>query len=459
MSKFNFKKLPWSKKKIKTENIFINSALPAKGTDKFFKDLSNLESRSMHGQLPIVWKKAENFNIYDIKNNKFIDFTSGIFISNIGHSNKNLIKNLKKLFDNNLLSCYSYLNSPRKEYLKSLIEYSKLKNYKAFLVSSGTEATEAALKIMRMYGLKKNKNIIIAFEGNWHGRTLGAQMMSGNLSQKSWIKNLDKDIVHLPFPYPWEVSEKNSLEFFEKSLEILKKRNINFDSIAGIIVETFQGWCAAFYPKKYIKLLKEFSTKHNICLTFDEMQAGFSRTGKNFGFQHYQVKPDLICIGKGMGGGVPLSGLIGRSDLLDLPETGSMSSTHSANPLVCTAGLTVIKELTSKKLTKKSELFGKYIKPTLKKLQKKYPKFITGIYGEGMIFAIVFNNQNFKNKNHDCNYLVSQICENIMFSGLLVVHTGRESIKIGPPLTITKSALKEGLNIIVDQIDRSISQL
>ena len=157
----------------------------------------------MHGQIPIIWKKASNFNIYDIANNKFIDFTSGIFISNIGHSNQKLLKNLKNLLNSEILSCYSYLNSQRKEYIKNLIKFTGLKGYKAYLVSSGTEATEAALKIMRMRGKKFNKNYILAYEGNWHGRTLGAQMMSGNPAQKDWIKNLDNEIIHLPFPYPW----------------------------------------------------------------------------------------------------------------------------------------------------------------------------------------------------------------------------------------------------------------
>ena len=111
------------------------------------------------------------------------------------------------------------------------------------------------------------------------------------------------------------------------------------------MIETFQGWGALFYPKKYIKKLAEICKKNDILITFDEMQSGFSRTGKNFGFQHYGITPDLICCGKGMGGGVPLSGVIGKADLLDLPEIGNMSSTNSANPISCSAGLAVIEEI------------------------------------------------------------------------------------------------------------------
>ena len=456
MSDYIFTKTPSKIRKVNTKNITIKTSLPAKGTKDFFLDLQKYESRSMHGQIPIIWKKASNFNIYDIANNKFIDFTSGIFISNIGHSNQKLVKNLKDLLNNEILSCYSYFNSQRKEYIKKLIKFTGLKGYKAYLVSSGTEATEAALKIMRMNGLKSKKNYILAYEGNWHGRTLGAQMMSGNLAQKDWIKNLDNEIIHLPFPYPWKVSEKDSYNFFVENLNFLKKEKIKFENIAGVMLETFQGWCSAFYPKNYIKLLRDFTKKNNIVMTFDEMQAGFARTGKNFGYQHYNVKPDLICVGKGMGGGVPLSGLIGRSDLLDLPGVGSMSSTHSANPLVCSAGLSVLNEIKSKKLVKKTFDKGLIITNKLNKLMSDFPLYINGIYGKGMIHAIIFNTKNLKKGKKDTSYIVSHICEKIMYRGLLVVHTGRESIKIGPPLTISKNALNEGLKIIIDEITETL---
>ena len=115
------------------------------------------------------------------------------------------------------------------------------------------------------------------------------------------------------------------------------------------MIETFQGWGALFYPKGYIQKLSKICKKNDILISFDEIQAGFSRTGKNFGFQHYGIIPDLVCCGKGMGGGVPLSGVIGKKEILDLPDVGNMSSTNSANPISCSAGLAVFRRDRKKK--------------------------------------------------------------------------------------------------------------
>ena len=142
---------------IKTKNILIKTAIPAPGTYELLKKLQRYESRSMHGQLPIAWSKAKDFNIYDIAGNKFIDFTSTIFVANIGHSNPRLIKAIKNCLSKNLLHSYAYINKIRSLYLKKLLDFAGNNFNKAFLMSSGTEATEAALKLMRMYGQKKKK--------------------------------------------------------------------------------------------------------------------------------------------------------------------------------------------------------------------------------------------------------------------------------------------------------------
>ena len=121
------------------------------------------------------------------------------------------------------------------------------------------------------------------------------------------------------------------------------------------MLETFQGWGAIFYPKEFVKEISKLCKKNKILLTFDEMQAGFARTGKKFGYEHYEVKPDLICCGKGMGGGVALSGVIGKKHIMDLPSVGEMSSTNSANPLACVAGISVINEIKKKILKRVNE--------------------------------------------------------------------------------------------------------
>ncbi len=212
------------------------------------------------------------------------------------------------------------------------------------------------------------------------------------------------------------------------------------------MIESFQGWGAIFYPKKYIQLLSKICKKNNILITFDEMQAGFGRTGKNFGFEHYGIKPDLICCGKGMGGGIAVSGVIGKKGVMDLPEVGNMSSTNSANPIACSAGLAVIEEIKIKKLTLKSEKKGKILHKGLNSLSKKFPNLFK-VYGKGLIASMIFDKK-IKNINQKLKLLV----EDAMKNGLLLCYTGRESIKIGPPLTITEDAIMEALEVIEKSI-------
>lgn len=453
MSNYSFSLDPVKVELVKTNNRLINTPIPASGTKEIFQRLQLVESRSMHGQLPIIWDKAEGFQVFDIAGNCWIDFTSTIFVANVGHSNKEVSKAIRKTLDNPLFSCYAYSNLIRAEYLEKLIAFAGNPFEKAFLLSAGTEATEAAFKLMRMYGQKKGKRRlgIICIENNWHGRTMGAQMMSSNEKQKYWIGYQDKDIHHIPFPYPWLIDE-NSVSFLRDSIKELVSQGIDLNKdICGFTLETFQGWGSIFYPVEYVKEISEICEQYDILLTFDEMQSGFARTGKNFGYEHYNISPDLICVGKGMGGGVPLSGVIGKGEIMDLPDVGNMSSTHSANPLVCSAGLAVLKEIEDKELVSQSQIKGKVLFNGLNKLKSKYSQKISYVLGKGLIAAILFKD---KDNNPDCEF-ASKVAEKCMQKGLLVVHTGRESIKIGPPLIISNDALKEGIDIL----DESIKEL
>lgn len=406
----------------------------------------------MHGQLPLVWDRAEDYSIYDAAGNRWIDFTSTIFVANVGHSNPRVTAAMKETLDRPLYGCYAYANENRARYLEKLVAFAGAPFEKAFLLSAGTEATEGALKLMRMSGQKEGKRRrgVICIEGNWHGRTMGAQMLSSNLAQREWIGYQDADIHHIPFPYPWTLKGRTPEAFLDESLSKLEKAGIDIaQDICGFMLETFQGWGAVFYPPEYVQAIERVCRKHGILLTFDEMQAGFGRTGKAFGYQHYGVTPDLICCGKGMGGGVPLSGVIGRAAIMDLPDVGNMSSTHSANPLVCAAGLAVIEEMESRNLIAETERKGALLLAALQTLQGRFPDRISHLLGRGLISAVLFKHPETGEADGPFTSKVAELC---MQKGLLVVHTGRESIKIGPPLTITDEALLEGVDVLGEAI-------
>ncbi len=436
---------------VETANRKIKTGIPCPGTREILTMLEHYESRSMHGQPPLVWDRASDFSIYDACGNRFIDFTSTIFVANVGHANSHVLNAVKTILERPLVHNYAYATKIRADYHKKLVQFAGPDFGKAFLMSAGTEATEAAVKLMRLSALEKRKRrpVIISFNGNWHGRTMGAQMLSSNDHQKEWIGYQDHNNIYLPFPYPWALNGKSGAEFFRDSFQaILKEKGLDPKrDIAGFMLETFQGWAAAFYPPDFVQAIREVCDENDILLCFDEMQSGFARTGRAFGYEHYGVRADLLCCGKGMGGGFPVSGVIGRSDIMDLPDVGDMSSTHSANPTVCAAGLAVIEEIESKDLIRKAARQGKLLHDALNHLKDEFPGQISHVLGIGMIAALHFN--------HDgeplCT-LASRVAEQCLRKGLLLVHTGRESIKIGPPLTITDDALLEGVTVIGEAV-------
>ena len=456
MAGYHFSREPADVPFVKTKNRLIQTQIPAPGSVEILEKLDKYESRSMHGQLPLVWDRAVGHSIYDHADNKWIDFTSMIFVANVGHANERVISGVEAAMRKPILGCYAYPNAIRAEYLEKLVQFAGNNFEKAFLLSAGTEATEAAFKLMKMHGQKtgKSKNVVIAVSGNWHGRTLGAQMLSDNKSQKAWVSHMQSDILHIDFPYPWSLGDQNSISFLTDSLAKLEEIGISLrDDVAGIMLETFQGWGAIFYPKEYVQELRRICDENGVLLCFDEMQSGFGRTGKNFGYEHYEVDADLICCGKGMGGGFPISGVIGKAAIMDLPEIGNMSSTHSGNPVMCAAGLAVLEEIDEKNLIYESERKGLILHRQLQELKSDYPDLISGIYGIGMIASIVFSDPITGKPNSE---FVSHVAEKCMQKGLLVVHTGRESIKIGPPLTISDEALLEGISVIREAIRESL---
>ena len=418
--------------------------------------LSAVESRSMHGQLPVVWDRAQGECIYDPWGNQWLDFTSTIFVANAGHGNQQIVDAIVKTAKKPLLHAYNYPTLERLAYLEELINVTPSYLEKSFLVSAGTEAVEVAIKLMRLDAIQKNKRngVIVTFEGNWHGRTMGAQQLSSNVAQRSWIGHDDPNIIRLPFPYPsiTETQEDPKKFFMDAISTELASRNLNvLDDVAGFLLETYQGWGAFFYPKEFVQSIESCARENNALLVFDEMQSGFGRTGKLFGYEHYDVEPDLICCGKGASSSLPLAFVLGRGQLLDLPDVGSMSSTHSANPLTCAAGLANLREIQEKKLVERSAELGLIFHARLNELVKE-TKCIESIQGVGLVAGVITKTVG----PHTAESIATDISLECMRQGLLVVHTGRESVKLAPPLTIHTEALDEGLrvfNSIVRTID------
>jgi 4-aminobutyrate aminotransferase-like enzyme len=434
MSDYIFTREPQVVAKVDTEHREIVTGIPGPSTKAILDKLDGLEALAMRYQLPIVWDNAYDYQVEDLDGNLFIDFTSGIFVANVGHGNTEVECAVQDQFERSMTYSYTYATKVRANYLEALTAWSGFD--KALLLSSGTEAVEAAMKYMRVYGRAAGKTRpgIISIAGAYHGRTMGAQLLNGG-KHAQWIGNDDPNIWRMNFV---GASCETPEEFFEHDLvRIAGINGLNATKdICGFMLETFTGWNAGFYHERWVKAVERYCRKHDILLCFDEMQAGFGRTGKKFGYEYYGVKPDMICVGKAMGNGLPLSGVLGRRDILDLKDAHNLTSTHSANPLCCAAGWAVLRELEVHNLVAEAERKGDILFDRLGKMQKA--GLVEWARGAGLIAAIGFK----------LSEQASVVAEKCMQRGLIVVHTGRESIKIGPPLTIVDEALIEGLDVL-----------
>jgi 4-aminobutyrate aminotransferase-like enzyme len=454
MGGYEFPLVPVDVPKVSTRFRKIVTSQPVPESLEIFRELSKYEAKSMHGQLPVVWDRAEDFLVYDPYGNCWIDFTSTIFVANAGHSNPLIISSLKEAIEKKLLHTYTFVNEARVNLLRKLIEMTPEHLQKAFLLSSGTEAAEAAVKLMRIYGRTKSpsKLGIISFTGGMHGRTMCAEMLKGDPKSLEWIGYKDPNIYHIPFPCPWMSEGKADYdwrEHFERDIAALSESGMNAGNICGFMIESFQGWGAIFYPDDYIKALTEFARERDILLAFDEIQSGFGRTGKLFACEHYGVEPDLVCVGKGFSSSLPLSAVLGPEHIMNLPEPGEMSSTHSGNPLCCAAGLANLESIESMNLVGESERKGSLLHNRLRLIKKKFPKRVSNTLGKGLIAALLTAKPGTGSPDP---LFSSKVVERAMQKGLLLVHTGRESIKIGPPLTIADEALAEGLDVLEESI-------
>jgi 4-aminobutyrate aminotransferase-like enzyme len=332
---------------------------------------------------------------------------------------------------------------------------------KAFLLTTGAETTECALKLCRLYGIKQNPNKLgmISFGGAFHGKTMGAQTMAGKPTSWKWIGNLDPCIYHLPCPtdafsdMSQIYDEDNGRKLFARDIKALEDSGVNFDTIAGAIFEPYQGWAALFYPIGYIKALREFLDEKNALLVSDEVQAGFGRTGKLFGYEYYGVDVDIICCGKAVSGALPLSAVLSRAEIIDVD--GSLNSTHGGSPLPCASALANLKYLEEHHLVEESKRKEAILRKKFGEMKDRFPDRVKAIHGMGLAFAAVI----VKPGTNDLDVeIVDRIIERAFEKGVMSIRTMTGTIKVGPPLTIADDALVEAMDVLIESMQEIVSE-
>ena len=442
-----FSLIPEAVKSVSTKCRKISGMIPDQETVDNINKLRAAEPLSMRGQPPIVWDHAEGIAVYDARGNMWLDFSSGVLITNAGHGHKKVREAIIKQVSKPMLTTYCFPNMPRIQLAQKLVSLAPRSDYKVFLLSTGAESTECALKLMRTHGRKvggDKKSVIVSFLDAFHGRTMGSQQMGGSPGGKAWIKNYDPEIVHVPFPDGFRC-EDTSFELFEKSLA---KLNIDPKNVAGVISETYQGVGPNFMPKAYAQALRKWCDKNGALLCFDEVQAGFGRCGTFWGFELYEVVPDLFCMGKGISSSLPISALMGRADVLDLYGPNEMTSTHSGNAVCCAAALASVEVILEEKLVANAAKLGAVLKRELTSIKQEFPSVVGFAPAEGLVGGLIIIKPGTKEPNYD---LAHEIINGCFRKGLMMfapVGVGGGCVKIAPPLCITEEALLEGCSVI-----------
>lgn len=445
MSLLAYPRTPQEVPPVSTEHRRIQSALPHPDTIPLLEKLGLYEARSMQGQPPIIWHKAHRFTVEDPGGNKWIDLSSGVLVANAGHGRFWVKAAMEDEIERNLHHCYCFPHQARADLAEKLIQVTPEYLNKVFLLTTGSEAIECAIKIARRYGTDNGgdkKKRIVSFQNAFHGRTLGSQLAGGIPTLKAWIHQDDPSFVQVPFPDGYANTETS----FDAFLAALSNAGVQPDEVAAVMLETYQGATGSFAPVAFMQSLRDWTATHKTVLIMDEVQAGFGRCGKWFGFEHYGIEPDLICCGKGISSGMPLSAVIGREHLMDQFGHGEMTSTHSGNPICCRAARASIEIIQAEKLVENSRVLGEVLGERLDRLVEELPT-VGASQGKGLIRGVRFVRPGTKEPFGE---LAFPITRKLYEQGVLTfspVGPGGGTIKINPPLCITREALDEALDV------------
>lgn len=376
---------------------------------------------NIYTKKPLFVAKAEGTYIYDDKGNKYLDFLSGIAVNALGNSHPIVIKAIENQLSKYLHVSNFFLQEPQIKLAEKLISITGLS--KVYFSNSGTESTEAAIKLTRAWANPQGKNTIIAIKGGFHGRTYGAlSLMEQDLYKKNMYPFLDNCKI---------IDANDNIE------EI-----INEDT-AAVLFEVIQGEGGIkTIPAEFLSGLNKLKTKHNFLIIIDEIQTGIGRTGKYFAYQNYNVDPDIILSAKALGGGLPLGAMICSEKLKSSWERGQHGTTFGGNPLACASGFAVL-DFIDNPFLDEVKAKGEYFSLKLNKIKSKF-LIIDEIRGKGLIIGIKFN-----------NILATDIVDLLFNNKVLVCKSSDNVVRILPPLNVS---YKE-MDIFLELLEQLLNEI
>ena len=359
---------------------------------------------NLYQRFPVTVEKGKGSHVWDINGKEFIDCMGGYGVAIVGHQNERVVKAIKDQVDKIITVHSSLYNKTREEFLKTLIGLAPKGLSQVHLNNSGAEAIEAAIKFARKFTGKKG---MVAMKGSYHGKSLGALSLTFNPKYKKSFEPLVEKVSFASY---------GDIESLREAID---------DDTAFVILEPIQGESGIVVaPDGFLQEVRKLCDEKGILLIFDEIQAGLGRTGRLWACEHWNTVPDIMCLAKGIAGGVPMGATLVRPDILAVISKGEHSSTFGGNPLSCAAGIAALKAITEDGLIKNSEKMGKIFIEGLDKLKEKHP-IIREVRGKGLMIGV------------ELKFEVKDVLVSLIEKGVLMLYSGRNILRILPPLVIT----------------------
>jgi len=387
--------------------------------------------------------KAQNAEVWDVEGKRYIDFAGGIGVLNVGHLHPKVVAAVEAQLQKLMHTCFHVM--PYEPYIALAEKLNAITPgdhaKKTLLLNTGAEAVENAIKVARA---ATGRSAVIAFSGAFHGRTMMGMALTGKIAPyKQGFGPFPAEVFHAPYPNPiYDVSAEQSLA----AVQNLLKTDVDPQRVAAIIIEPVQGE-GGFYqaPTEFMQGLRALCDEHGILMIVDEVQSGFARTGKMFAVEHSGVVPDMITMAKSMAGGMTLSGLVGRAELMDAPGPGSVGSTYGGSPMACAAALAAIEVIEEEGLLDRADQVGKLVAGRFLDMAEKGMSAVQHVRAAGAMVAC----EMITDGQPDAD-LARELVAKATANGLLLLSCGTygNTIRVLVPLTADDALINEGLDIV-----------
>ena len=411
--------------------------------------------------MPVFIKEARGALLTDVDGNTFIDFAGSIGAMNVGHTDPRVVEAVKEQAGD--LTHTAFQTAPYEPYvelaekLNALVpgEFEK----RTFLANSGAEAVENAVKIARAH---TGRQAVLAFENGLHGRTLLTMTLTSvAIPYKKGFGPFAPEVYRVPAPYPYRCPAGKDCSdgcrgdcfgFVERVLA----GQVDPENLAAVVVEPVSGEGGFIpFPDFYLRRLRELCDEHGILLIVDEIQTGFGRTGKMFAIEHSGVAPDLLTTSKSLAGGLPLSGVTGRAEVMDSVQPGGLGTTLGGNPVACAAALAVLEVFEEDDLVSRAGEIGERVIGAMREIQEKHPDVIGDVRGRGPMAAMELVKD--PESRIPDGERTAKVAENALQKGLMLLTAGRYAnvVRMLMPLSITDDELEEGLSILARAVSET----